>query len=128
MPQPWVATMGARADTNTMRLKWSRRPPTAKLTDYQGLPFEMPSEDVSAGILPVLYQLIRYDYLREAKLAARAWKECRRWFRLSGHESPCCSAEHSLKYRQAQYYRRKGKATRQLRREQRKAVASDAVE
>ena len=41
------------------------------LTDFHGVPFEMPSEDVSAGILPVLYQLLRSDYLREAPVFMR---------------------------------------------------------
>jgi predicted RNA-binding Zn-ribbon protein involved in translation (DUF1610 family) len=88
-----------------------------KLTDYNGTPFEMPSEDVSAGILPALYQLIRWDYLRETRVARCAWKDCAKWFRVGSHESHCCSPEHSLKNRQAEYYRRKGKAGRKLRRE-----------
>jgi hypothetical protein len=93
---------------------------SAKLTDYNGTPFEMPSEEVSAGILPVLYQLIRWDYLGDARIARCAWKDCTKWFRVGAHESPCCSPEHSLKYRQAEYYRQKGKAVRHLRRKREK--------
>jgi predicted RNA-binding Zn-ribbon protein involved in translation (DUF1610 family) len=86
-----------------------------KLTDYNGIPFEMPSEDVSAGILPALYQLIRWDYLRDAKIASCAWRDCTKWFRVGRHKSPCCSPEHSLKYRQSEYYRLKGKELRRKR-------------
>jgi hypothetical protein len=97
---------------------------SAKLTDYNGIPFEMPSEDVSAGILPVLYQLIRWDYLRDARVRRCAWKDCTKWFRVGRHESPCCSPEHSLKYRQAEYYRLKGRAVRELRREKQRGCRS----
>jgi hypothetical protein len=97
----------------------------AKLTDYNGIPFEMPSEDVSAGILPVLYQLLRSDYLRDARIARCAWKDCTKWFRVGGHESPCCSPEHSLKYRQSKYYRVKGKAARELRKKEKEKKARD---
>ena len=94
----------------------------AKLTDYNGTPLEIPSEELSAGILPVLYQLIRWDYLRDARVAGCAWKDCTKWFRVGAHESPCCSTEHSLKYRQAEYYRVKGKALRESRPKRRKGA------
>jgi hypothetical protein len=88
----------------------------AKLTDYDGTPLEMPSEDVGTGILPVLYHLVRCDYLWNARIARCAWKDCTRWFRIGRHESPCCCSEHSLKHRQSEYYRRKGKDNRALHR------------
>ena len=95
-------------------------------TDRQldGIPFEMPSEDVSFGILPVLYFLLRCDYLWNAKLARCAWKDCTRWFRVGSHDSPCCSEEHSLKHRQWVYYHEgKGKQKRQSRRKQLKSAS-----
>jgi hypothetical protein len=95
-----------------------------QLTQYKGVPLEMPSEDVSFGILPVVYFLLRCDYRRTARVARCAWKGCTRWFRMGAHHSGCCSEEHSLKYRQWVYYRAKGKKTRQRRRQQLKREAT----
>jgi hypothetical protein len=90
-----------------------------RLTQLDGIPLEMPSEDVSFGIFPVLYFLLRCDYLWDAKLARCAWKDCKRWFRVGSHDSQCCSEEHSLKHRQWVYYHEgKGKQKRQSRRKQ----------
>jgi hypothetical protein len=88
-----------------------------RMTQYRNVPLEMPSEDVSFGILPVLYFLLRNDYLWSAKVARCAWKDCARWFRVGNHDSPCCSEQHSLKHRQWVYYHEgKGKQTRRKRR------------
>ena len=96
------------------------------LTRYGGNPVEMPSEDVSFGIFPVLYFLLRCDYLWRAKVARCAWKDCTRWFRVGSHDSRCCSEEHSLKYRQWVYYNHgKGKQTRRRRRKQVKVKGSN---
>ncbi len=93
-----------------------------RMTQYQDMPLEMPSEDVSFGIFPVLYFLLRCDYLWSGKVARCAWRDCTRWFRVGTHDSPCCSEEHSLKYRQWVYYHEgKGKRTRQRRRKQAKS-------
>jgi len=90
-----------------------------RLTQSDGIPVELPSEDVSFGVLPVLYFLLRCDYLWNAKVARCALKDCMRWFRVGSHDSPCCSEEHSLRYRQWVYYHEgKGKQMRQRRREQ----------
>jgi hypothetical protein len=96
-----------------------------QLTQYKGIPLEMPSEDVSFGILPVIYFLLRCDYRWTARVARCAWKGCTRWFRMGAHHSGCCSQKHSLKYRQWVYYRAKGKKTRQRRRQQLKREATN---
>jgi hypothetical protein len=92
-----------------------------RLTQYGGIPVEMPSEDVSFGVFPVLYFLLRCDYLWSAKVARCALKDCTRWFRVGSHDSPCCSDEHSLKHRQWLYYHQgKGRQMRQRRRKHQK--------
>ncbi len=89
-----------------------------RLTRYCGAPVEMPGEDVSFGVFPAFYFLLRWDYLWDAKVARCAWEGCKRWFRVGSHDSRCCSDEHSLKHRQWVYYHEgRGKQMRQRRRE-----------
>ncbi len=84
------------------------------LTRWRGTTIESPGEDYTFGIRPLLYHLLRLEYLSEGRhIAICPLKECEtKWFRQERAGQICCSDEHSLKYRQREYYERKGKRTK----------------
>jgi len=82
------------------------------LTRFDDTTRELPGEDLLLGIRHVLYFMLRADYWKKSLVAQCAWKDCRIWFRVGPQESPCCCAEHALKFRQWKYYHEsKGKRT-----------------
>lgn len=74
------------------------------ITRFRDYTLELPGEDLSFGIRHILYFLLRSDYLKASPVARCAWHECAKWFRVGPQKSPCCCADHALKFRQRVYY------------------------
>jgi hypothetical protein len=76
---------------------------------------EMPRSDLSFGIRPALYFMLRTDYLQgwERRLCGRIG--CGTWFTPTGHRPHHCSAICARKVRQKKSWEIKGRETRQAR-------------
>ena len=79
---------------------------------------EAPPYDVG-GILPVLYYMLRQDFLREQPSGICARVECGRFFVIERSGQRFCCAECSRLQRQREYWNDKGKARRQERQAER---------
>lgn len=76
---------------------------------------EMPRSDLTFGIRPILYFMLRSDYLRgwEMRLCSRIG--CGIWFRPTGHRPHHCSALCARRARQKKSWETKGRETRRTR-------------
>jgi hypothetical protein len=73
---------------------------------------ELPDHDISYGIRPLLYHILRLLWLR-GSIGICANERCRELFEVD--KSPYCSDECSRKERQRQYWAKKGSAQRRRR-------------
>ena len=76
---------------------------------------EMPRSDLTFGIRPALYFMLRSDYLQgwERRLCGRIG--CGTWFTPTGHRPHHCSAPCARKVRQKKSWENKGRETRRAR-------------
>jgi hypothetical protein len=93
---------------------FNRFPPT--LIFFDGRPAELPPHRPE-GILPVLYFMLRSDYLAtDKRIGSCANVECRKLFAIERAEQRFCSARCSALQRGRDYWRRTGKKRRRERR------------
>jgi hypothetical protein len=77
---------------------------------WQGHSIELPHEDLTFGIRPVLYHLLRRDYLSEVHIALCPRADCeQKWFIQSRPGQMFCTEKCERKKRQREYYIRKGR-------------------
>ena len=77
---------------------------------------EGPHCDLSFGIRPVLYYMLRREYLSKSGVAVCLNSDCRELFEIERAEQHYCSAECSRRQRQRKYWEDQGKELRQKRR------------
>jgi hypothetical protein len=81
---------------------------------------EMPRSDLVFGIRPLLYFMLRTDYLRGWELRLCRREGCGEWFRPTGKRPHHCAPECARRHRQSQYWKSKGSNRRRTRIEQEK--------
>jgi hypothetical protein len=86
--------------------------------EYIPLPVEIPRSDLTFGIRPVLYFMLRTDYLRGWDLRMCRRQGCGVWFRPTGKVPHHCTPQCARKHRQGQYWNSKGSNKRRARIEQ----------
>jgi hypothetical protein len=93
---------------------------------WQGRSVELPHEDLTFGIRPVLYHLLRCDYLSEVHIALCPRADCeQKWFIQSRQGQMFCTEKCERKKRQREYYIRRGREKkRDYYREKRKRADS----
>lgn len=84
---------------------------------------EAPHWDLSCGIRPVLYHLLRREYLSKSGIAVCRNASCRSLFEIERSEQHYCSDICSRKQRQREYWETTGKNLRDLRRLQNRKPA-----
>jgi hypothetical protein len=93
-------------------------PPILEL--WGDIPIEATHWDLSCGIRPVLYYILRREYLRKVRSIGTCLNtDCRQFFEIERSGQVFCSEECSRRQRQREYWRTRGKPLRQQRREQR---------
>jgi hypothetical protein len=80
-------------------------------------PVEAPHWDLTAGIRPVLYYILRREYLQAGGIGICRNKECRSLFEIERFGQEFCGAVCSRLQRQRDYWQKAGKKLRQRRTE-----------
>ena len=75
----------------------------------------MPRSDLTFGIRPALYFMLRSDYLQGWERRLRGRIGCGTWFTPTGHRPYHCSAPCARKVRQKSRSENKGRETRRAR-------------
>ena len=83
-----------------------------RVTFFAGQPAELPAHQPE-GILPVLYFMLRRDYLGTGRrISTCAFEDCRSLFPVTRAGQKYCSSEHSYLQRGREYWRSRGKKRR----------------
>lgn len=77
---------------------------------------EAPHWDLSFGVRPVLYFILRREYLSQSGADVCKNTDCLKWFVVERTGQQYCSAECSRKHRQRKYWQEQGKELRDERR------------
>jgi len=85
-------------------------------------PFELHSS-IKHGIRPLLYSILRREFLYPGDVAACANTKCRQFFAIERAGQRFCSAECSLQQRQRDYWNKSGKKLRAKRLKKRRKAA-----
>jgi len=84
---------------------------------------EGPHWDLSFGIRPILYHILRREYLSKNGVEVCRNTDCRQWFEVERAEQHYCSEVCSRKQRQREYWETTGKNLREARLRKKKGVA-----
>ena len=86
-------------------------------------PIEAPHWDLTCGIRPVLYYILRREYLLKAgSIGICRNTDCRQLFETERFGQEFCSEECSRLQRQREYWKKRGKTLRKRRSKQREAI------
>jgi hypothetical protein len=78
-------------------------------------PVEAPAPDVAGGVRPVLYYILRREYLHASGVGVCRNPECREFFEIERAGSEFCSEMCSRLQRQREYWQKRGKKLRKSR-------------
>src|SRR5205814_3356516 len=78
-------------------------------------PVEAPDTDLTCGIRPVLYYILRREYLQAGGIAICRNTECRELFEIERFGQEFCGDLCSRLHRQREYWKKSGKQLRQRR-------------
>jgi hypothetical protein len=88
-------------------------------------PVEAPHWDIAAGIRPLLYYMLRREYLRAAGIGICRNFDCRQVFEIERSGQEFCGEECSRLQRQREYWSARGKKMRERRLRQLKRKSTD---
>ena len=88
------------------------------------VPVEAPHWDLTGGIRPVLYHILRREYLQAGGVAVCRNIECREVFEIERSGQEFCSEQCSRHQRQREYWQRRGKKLRKRKRKAHKSALS----
>jgi hypothetical protein len=83
---------------------------------------EAPSWDLAAGIRPLLYYMLRREYLGATGISICRKSDCRKIFEIERSGQEFCDEECSRRQRQREYWHVRGKRLRKRRRDKRRAT------
>jgi hypothetical protein len=88
------------------------------LNSFPSIVYPNPSEmhnSIKFGIRPLLYSLLRHQFIYSKGLAICANTACRNFFNIERSGQNFCSSECSLRHRQREYWKKRGKKLRKKR-------------
>lgn len=98
-------------------------------TQYvSGKVFEGPRTFMPFGIRPVLFFVLKQEYLRQGGLSRCTNPNCNAWFVVERHGQGYCSPDCSRRHRQRDYWQARGSARRRKRLKSRRKNRSKAVQ
>lgn len=90
---------------------------------WGGTAVEAPHWDLTGGIRPLLYYVLKLEHLQASGIAVCDNKDCRELFEIERAGQRFCGAECSQRQRQREYWASRGKKLRNRRRKHRHAAA-----